>query len=58
MFKETSAPHIPRNHSRIFGAHNASYGFFGELTDPLVNRMYAKDVHSNLEKLKELLEAE
>ena len=33
-------------------------GFFGKLTDPLVNRMYAKDVRSNLEKLKELLEAD
>ncbi len=33
-------------------------GFFGKLADPLVNRMYAKDVRSNLEKLKELLEAE
>ncbi len=33
-------------------------GFFRKLADPLVNRMYAKDVHSNLENLKELLEAE
>ncbi len=33
-------------------------GFFGRLADPLVNRMYAKDVHANLENLKELLEAE
>ena len=33
-------------------------GFFGKLTDSLVNRMYAKDVRSNLENLKELLEAE
>ena len=33
-------------------------GFFGKLADPLVNRMYAKDVRSNLEKLKDLLEAE
>lgn len=33
-------------------------GFFGKLAEPLVNRMYAKDVRSNLEKLKELLEAE
>ena len=30
-------------------------GFFGKLSDPLVTRMYAKDVRSNLEKLKELL---
>lgn len=33
-------------------------GFFGKLTDPLVTRMYAKDVRSNLETTKELLEAE
>jgi uncharacterized membrane protein len=32
-------------------------GFFGKLADALVTRMYAKDVRSNLEKLKELLEA-
>lgn len=32
-------------------------GFFGKMADPLVTRMYAKDVKSNLEKLKELLEA-
>lgn len=32
-------------------------GFFGKLADPLVTRMYAKDVKSNLEKLKELLES-
>lgn len=32
-------------------------GFFGKLADPLVVRMYAKDVRSNLEKMKELLEA-
>jgi ligand-binding SRPBCC domain-containing protein len=32
-------------------------GFFGKLADPLVTRMYARDVKSNLEKLKELLEA-
>jgi uncharacterized membrane protein len=33
-------------------------GFFGKLADPLVNRMYSKDVRSNLEKLKELVEAQ
>jgi hypothetical protein len=33
-------------------------GFFGKLTDPLVTRMYAKDVRSNLEKFKDLLEAD
>lgn len=33
-------------------------GFFGKLADPLVARMFAKDVRSNLEKLKELLEAQ
>ena len=32
-------------------------GFFGKLADPLVTRMYAKDVRSNLENMKELLEA-
>lgn len=31
--------------------------FFGKLADPLVTRMYSKDVRSNLEKLKELCEA-
>lgn len=33
-------------------------GFFGKLADPLVTRMYVKDVRSNLEKLKELVEAQ
>lgn len=32
-------------------------GFFGKLADPLVVRMYRKDVRSNLEKMKEVLEA-
>lgn len=32
-------------------------GFFGKLADPLVVRMYRKDVRANLEKMKELLEA-
>ncbi len=32
-------------------------GFFGKLAEPVVTRMYAKDVRSNLEKMKELLEA-
>jgi uncharacterized protein YndB with AHSA1/START domain len=32
-------------------------GFFGKLADPLVTRMFSKDVRSNLEQLKELLEA-
>lgn len=32
-------------------------GFFGKLGDALVTRMYHRDVKSNLEKLKELLEA-
>ena len=32
--------------------------FFGKLADPLVARMRAKDVRSNLAQLKELLEAE
>jgi uncharacterized membrane protein len=33
-------------------------GFFGKLADPLVNRMYAKDVRSNLEKLQDILESD
>ena len=32
-------------------------GFFGKLGDALVTRMYTRDVRSNLEKLKELMEA-
>ncbi len=32
-------------------------GFFGKLADPIVNRMYTKDVRSNLENMKEVLEA-
>lgn len=33
-------------------------GFFGKLADPLAARMLAKDFRSNLEKLKDLLEAQ
>ena len=33
-------------------------GFFGRFADPLVVRMYARDVSSNLDNLKALLEAE
>lgn len=33
-------------------------GFFGKLTDPIVNRMYARDVRASLENLKEVLESE
>ena len=33
-------------------------GFFGKLADPLVVRMYRRDARSNLEHLKELLEAD
>lgn len=33
-------------------------GFFGKLADPLAARLFAKDIRSNLEKLKELLEAQ
>lgn len=33
-------------------------GFFGKLTDPLVLRMYAKDVRANLEKLQDILESD
>jgi uncharacterized protein YndB with AHSA1/START domain len=32
-------------------------GFFGRLGDALVTRMYSRDVRSNLENLKELLES-
>lgn len=32
-------------------------GFFGKLADPLVTRMYARDVKANLETLKDLLES-
>jgi uncharacterized membrane protein len=31
-------------------------GFFGKLTDPIVTKMYERDVRSNLENLKEILE--
>ena len=31
-------------------------GILGKLADPIVTRMYARDVRSNLAKLKELLE--
>ncbi len=33
-------------------------GFFGKLADPLVTRRFAKDLRTNLDNLKELLEAE
>jgi uncharacterized membrane protein len=32
-------------------------GFFGKLADPIVTRMYARNVAANLANLKELLEA-
>ena len=32
-------------------------GFFGKLTDPIVTRMYSRNVLTNLANLKELLEA-
>lgn len=32
-------------------------GFFGKLSEPIVTKMYAKDVRANLERTKELLEA-
>ena len=32
-------------------------GFFGKLTDPIVTRMYSRNVAANLANLKELLEA-
>jgi ligand-binding SRPBCC domain-containing protein len=33
-------------------------GVFGKLSDPIVTRMYAKDVRANLESTKEILEAD
>ena len=33
-------------------------GFFGKLADPLVTRMYARDVRGNLETLKDVLESD
>ena len=33
-------------------------GFFGKLADPLVTRMYSRDVKGNLEKLKDILESD
>lgn len=32
-------------------------GFFGKMADPLVTRMYSRDVKGNLEKLKDILES-
>jgi len=32
--------------------------YFGKLADPLVTRMYSRDVKGNLEKLKDILESE
>ena len=32
-------------------------GFFGKLADPIVTRMYSRNVSANLANLKELLEA-
>jgi uncharacterized membrane protein len=32
-------------------------GFFGKLADPVVTRMYARDVRASLENLKEILES-
>lgn len=32
-------------------------GFFGKLGDPIVSKMYARDVKANLENLKEILES-
>jgi carbon monoxide dehydrogenase subunit G len=32
-------------------------GFFGKLSDPVVTRLFGRDVRSNLENLKELVEA-
>ena len=32
-------------------------GFFGKLADPIVARMFSRDMRSNLEALRSLLEA-
>jgi len=41
-----------------FAQHTDSLGgFFGKLADPVVVKMYARDVHGNLEKAKLLLES-
>jgi uncharacterized membrane protein len=41
-----------------FAQHTDSLGgFFGKLADPVVVKMYARDVHANLEKAKLLLES-
>lgn len=32
-------------------------GFFGKLADPIVNRMYSRDVKASLDNLKEILES-
>ncbi len=42
-----------------FHQENASFfeGFLGKLADPVVTRMYARDVRRNLARLKDLLEA-
>jgi hypothetical protein len=32
-------------------------GFFGKLADPVVTRMYARDVRASLGNLKEILES-
>lgn len=33
-------------------------GFFGQLADPIVTKMYSRDVRANLEKLKTLVESQ
>lgn len=38
------------------GATKSMGGFFGKLADPIVARMYERDMRSNLENLKALLE--
>ena len=41
----------------VFHQESGSFfeGFLGKVADPFVTRMYARDVRSNLAKLKELL---
>jgi len=40
----------------FFGITSGMRGFFGRLADPLVARMFSRDMHSNLQRLKQLLE--
>lgn len=46
-----------QTHVTIHAETESLGGFFGKIGDPLVNKMYARDVKANLENLKEILEA-